>query len=211
MLAENPDDVHAGAANLRRQIDNIRAYGVTPVVAVNAFPGDLDSEKQAIMDIAESEGVRGAVCTHFTRGGKGAVDLAEAVMDACAEPTRFCYLYPDDLPLADKIDLVARRMYGADGIELSPTARRQLESYERCGFGSLPVCIAKTHLSLSADPGRMGVPTGWLLPVREIRASVGAGFIYPICGEMRTMPGLSSHPAAERIDIDEAGQVVGLS
>jgi formate--tetrahydrofolate ligase len=211
MLAENPDDVHAGAANLRRQIDNIRAYGVTPVVAVNAFPGDLDSEKQAIMDIAESEGVRGAVCTHFTRGGKGAVDLAEAVMDACAEPTRFCYLYPDDLPLADKIDLVARRMYGADGIELSPTARRQLESYERCGFGSLPVCIAKTHLSLSADPGRTGVPTGWLLPVREIRASVGAGFIYPICGEMRTMPGLSSHPAAERIDIDEAGQVVGLS
>jgi formate--tetrahydrofolate ligase len=211
MLAENPDDVHAGAANLRRQIDNIRAYGVTPVVAVNAFPGDFDSEKQATMDIAESEGVRGAVCTHFTRGGKGAVDLAEAVMDACAEPTRFCYLYPDDLPLADKIDLVARRMYGADGIELSPTARRQLESYERCGFGSLPVCIAKTHLSLSADPGRTGVPTGWLLPVREIRASVGAGFIYPICGEMRTMPGLSSHPAAERIDIDEAGQVVGLS
>jgi formate--tetrahydrofolate ligase len=211
MLVENPDDVHAGAANLRRQIDNIRAHGVTPVVAVNAFPGDFDSEKQAIMDIAESEGVRGAVCTHFTRGGKGAVDLAEAVMDACAEPTRFSYLYPDDLPLADKIDLVARRMYGADGIELSPTARHQLEKYERCGFGSLPVCIAKTHLSLSADPGRTGVPTGWLLPVREVRASVGAGFIYPICGEMRTMPGLSSHPAAERIDIDEAGQVVGLS
>jgi formate--tetrahydrofolate ligase len=211
MLAEDPDDVHAGAANLRRQISNIRAHGVTPVVAVNAFPGDFDSEKQAIVDIADSEGLRAAVCTHFTRGGKGAVELAEAVMDACAEPSRFCYLYPDDLPLAGKIETVARRMYGADGIELSPTARRQLDGYERCGFGALPVCIAKTHLSLSADPTRRGVPTGWRLPVREARASVGAGFIYAICGDMRTMPGLSSHPAAERIDIDEWGQVVGLS
>lgn len=211
MLAEDPDDVHAGAANLRRQISNIRAYGVTPVVAVNAFPGDFDSEKQAIVDIAGSEGVRAAVCTHFTRGGKGAVELAEAVMEACAEPSRFRYLYPDDLSLAGKIETVARRMYGADGIELSPTARRQLDGYERCGFGALPVCIAKTHLSLSADPTLRGAPMGWRLPVREARASVGAGFIYAICGDMRTMPGLSSHPAAERIDIDELGQVVGLS
>ncbi|MGH3517636.1 MAG: formate--tetrahydrofolate ligase [Haloechinothrix sp.] len=211
MLAENPDDVMAGAANLRRQIANIRAHGVTPVVAVNAFPSDFDSEKQAIVHIAAEEGVRASVSTHFAKGGKGAVELAEAVAEACAEPGRFSYLYPDDLPLADKIDTVARRMYGADGIELSPTARRQLEHHERCGFGSLPVCIAKTHLSLSADPARKGVPTGWRLPVREVRASIGAGFIYPICGDMRTMPGLSSHPAAERIDIDAAGEVVGLS
>ncbi|MGH3951582.1 MAG: formate--tetrahydrofolate ligase, partial [Pseudonocardiaceae bacterium] len=164
-----------------------------------------------IVDIAAEEGVRAAVSTHVAKGGKGAVELAEAVADACAEPGRFAFLYPDDLPLADKIDTVARRMYGADGIELSPTARRQLDTFEWCGFGTLPVCIAKTHLSLSADPSRKGVPTGWRLPVREVRASVGAGFIYPICGDMRTMPGLSSHPAAERIDIDEAGQVVGLS
>jgi formate--tetrahydrofolate ligase len=211
MLAENPDDVHAGAANLRRQIANIRAHGVTPVVAVNAFPDDFESEKQAILDVAADEGVRAAVATHFARGGKGAVELAEAVADACAEPGEFRFLYPDDLPLVDKIDTVARTMYGADGIELSRTAKRQLENYERCGFGHLPVCIAKTHLSLSADPSRKGVPTGWRLPVREVRASVGAGFVYPICGDMRTMPGLSSHPAAERIDIDEAGQVVGLS
>ncbi|MGH3466464.1 MAG: formate--tetrahydrofolate ligase, partial [Thermocrispum sp.] len=184
---------------------------VNPVVAVNAFPDDYDSEKQAILDVAAEEGARGTVSTHFTRGGKGAVELAEAVAEACAEPSEFRFLYPDDLPLVDKIDTVARRMYGADGIDLSSAARRQLETYERCGFGRLPVCIAKTHLSLSADPSRKGAPTGWRLPVREVRASVGAGFVYPICGDMPTMPGLSSHPAAERIDIDEAGQVVGLS
>ncbi|PXY22622.1 formate--tetrahydrofolate ligase [Prauserella muralis] len=211
MLAENPDDVYAGAANLRRQLANIRAHGITPVVAVNAFPSDFDSEKQAIVDIAAEEGARAAVSTHVAKGGKGAAELAEAVAEACAEPSEFRFLYPDELPLAEKIETVARRMYGADGIELSPQARRQLADYERCGFGRLPVCIAKTHLSLSADPSRKGAPTGWLLPVREVRASVGAGFIYPICGDMRTMPGLSSHPAAEHIDIDEAGQVVGLS
>ncbi|MQA60222.1 MAG: formate--tetrahydrofolate ligase [Actinophytocola sp.] len=211
MLAENPDDVFAGSGNLRQQIANIRAHGVTPVVAVNAFPSDFDSEKQAVLDIAAEEGVRAAVTSHVANGGKGAAELAEAVAEACAEPARFSFLYPDDLPLADKIDTVARRMYGADGIDLSPTARRQLDSYERCGFGSLPVCIAKTHLSLSDDPARKGVPTGWRLGVREVRASIGAGFIYPICGDMRTMPGLSSMPAAKHIDIDEAGQVVGLS
>ncbi|PRX51469.1 formate-tetrahydrofolate ligase [Prauserella shujinwangii] len=211
MLDESPDDVHAGAANLRRQIANIRAHGVTPVVAVNAFPTDFDSEKRAIADIAAGEGVRAAISNHVAAGGKGAAELAEAVAEACAEPARFGFLYPDDLPLDRKIETVARRMYGADGIDPSPAARRQLDSYERCGFGSLPVCIAKTHLSLSADPSRKGAPTGWLLPVREVRASVGAGFVYPICGDMRTMPGLSSHPAAEVIDIDESGQVVGLA
>src|SRR5690606_31311127 len=147
------------------------------------------------------EGVRAAVCTHFTEGGKGAVELAEAVAEACEEPSGFRFLYPDELPLRDKIETIAREMYGADGIEVSPTAGRQLDAYERLGFGTLPVCIAKTHLSLSADPALKGAPTGWKLPVREVRASVGAGFIYPICGEMRTMPGLSATPAAERIDI----------
>ncbi|WP_211232478.1 formate--tetrahydrofolate ligase [Thermocrispum municipale] len=211
MLAENPEDVYEGASNLRKQIANIRAHGVNPVVAVNAFPDDYESEKKAILEVAAEEGARATVASHYTRGGKGAVELAEAVAEACAEKTEFQFLYPDEMPLVEKISTVAKRMYGADGIELSPLAKRQLETYERCGFGSLPVCIAKTHLSLSADPSRKGAPTGWTLPVREVRASVGAGFVYPICGEMRTMPGLSSHPAAERIDIDEAGQVVGLS
>ncbi len=211
MLVENPFDVFAGAANLRRQIANIRRHGVVPVVAVNAFPTDHPSEHRAIMEIAEEEGVRVAISYHFTQGGKGAVELAEAVAEACTEPTDFHRLYADELPLVDKIDVIAREMYGADGLDLSPLAARQLEKYERAGFGGLPVCIAKTHLSLSADPSIKGAPTGWRLPVREVRASLGAGFIYPICGDMRTMPGLSSAPAAERIDIDEAGEIVGLS
>jgi formate--tetrahydrofolate ligase len=211
MLAENPDDVLAGAANLRRQIANIRRHGVTPVIAVNAFPSDHDSEHRAIMDVAAEEGVRVAISYHFTEGGKGAVELAEAVAEACAEPSSYHRLYPDELPLVDKIDVIAREMYGADGVDISPLAARQLDRYERAGFGSLPVCIAKTHLSLSADPSIKGAPTGWRLPVREVRASIGAGFIYPICGDMRTMPGLSSAPAAERIDIDDNGEIVGLS
>jgi formate--tetrahydrofolate ligase len=211
LLAEDPDDVLDGAANLRKQIANIRRHGVTPVVAVNSFPTDHPSERQAIVDVAAAEGVRAAVCTHFTEGGKGAVELAEAVAEACTEPGEFRYLYPDDLPLTEKIETVARKMYGADGLDVSPAAQRQLDDYQRLGFGDLPVCIAKTHLSLSADPARKGVPTGWRLPVREVRASVGAGFIYPICGTMRTMPGLSAAPAATRIDIDPAGQIIGLS
>ncbi|WP_298331214.1 formate--tetrahydrofolate ligase [Haloactinopolyspora sp.] len=211
MLEENPDDVLAGAENLRRQIAIVRRHGVTPVVAVNSFPSDYASERRAILDVATAEGVRAAVSTHFAEGGKGAVELAEAVIDACEAPSQFRLLYPDELSLVGKIETVAREVYGADGIDLSPEAARQLNTYERAGFGSLPVCIAKTHLSLSADPALKGAPTGWRLPVREVRASAGAGFVYPICGDMRTMPGLSSSPAAERIDIDDAGEVVGLS
>ncbi len=211
LRTENPDDVLAGADNLRRQIANIRLHGVTPVVAVNAFPTDFDSELAAIVDVAAGEGVRAAVSTHVAQGGKGAVELAEAVAEACAEPSEFRLLYDDDLPLIDKIDTVARKVYGADGVDVHPTAARQLDAHERHGLGNLPVCIAKTHLSLSADPSLKGAPTGWRLPVREVRASVGAGFIYPICGDMRTMPGLSSSPAAERIDIGDFGEVVGLS
>lgn len=211
MLAENPDDVLEGAANMRRQIANIRRHGVVPVIAVNAFPTDYESEHRAIMEIAAEEGVRVAISHHFTEGGKGAVELAEAVAEACVEPSNYHRLYPDELSLTDKIDTIAREMYGADGLDISPLAARQLERYERAGFGNLPVCIAKTHLSLSGDPAVKGAPTGWRLPVREVRASVGAGFIYPICGDMRTMPGLSSAPAAERIDIDDTGEIVGLS
>jgi len=211
MLAENPDDVHAGAANLRQQIANVRRHGVTPVIAVSAFPTDHASEHRAIMDVAAEEGVRATITHHFTEGGKGAAELAEAVAEACAEPSDYHRLYPDELPLADKIELIAREMYGADGVDISPLAARQLAKYEKAGHGSLPVCIAKTHLSLSDNPSIKGAPTGWRLPVREVRASIGAGFIYPICGDMRTMPGLSSSPAAEIIDIDENGEIVGLS
>ncbi|MCA1185983.1 MULTISPECIES: formate--tetrahydrofolate ligase [unclassified Saccharopolyspora] len=211
LLAENPDDVRAGADNLRKQIENIRLHGVSPVVAVNAFPTDHPSEHAAIREVAEAAGARVAVSSHFLDGGKGAKDLAEAVVEAAAEPNRFRLLYPDSADLRTKIETVARRVYGADGVSYAPAAERSLRDYEASGFGSLPVCIAKTHLSLSSDPKLLGAPTGWTLPVREVRASVGAGFVYPICGDVRTMPGLGSHPAAERIDIDEHGRVVGLS
>ncbi|MHA6618154.1 formate--tetrahydrofolate ligase [Pseudonocardia sp. DLS-67] len=211
LLAENPDDVHAGAANLRKQIENIRLHGVSPVVAINAFPDDHPSEHAAIAEIAASVGARSAVCTHFVDGGRGAADLAQAVAEAAEEPSDFRFLYPDEAPLREKIETIARRVYGADGVDYDLAAARQIDSYERNGFGDLPVCIAKTHLSISSDASLKGAPTGWRLPVREVRASVGAGFIYPICGDMRTMPGLGADPAAHRIDIDANGEIVNLS
>jgi formate--tetrahydrofolate ligase len=211
MVEENPDDVHAGAANLRKQVDNIRLHGVTPVVAINVFPTDHESEHDAIREVCDELGVRAALSTHFADGGKGATDLAEAVDEAADEPREFRLLYPDDASLREKIETIATKVYGADGVSYDLSASRQLDSYEKNGFGHLPVCIAKTHLSISSDPTLKGAPTGWTLPVREARASVGAGFVYPICGDMRTMPGLPSEPAATRIDIDEDGEIVGLS
>ena len=210
LLKESPDDVHAGADNLRKQIENIRVHGVSPVVAINAFPTDHDSEHEAIREIAEEMGVRVAVCNHFTEGGAGAVELAEAVAEAAEETTEFEFLYPDEASLREKVEAVATKVYGAKGVEYDIQAGAQIDSYEENGFGNLPVCIAKTHLSISSNPALMGAPKDWTLPVREVRASVGAGFIYPICGDMRTMPGLSAHPAAEKIDIDENGETVGL-
>jgi formate--tetrahydrofolate ligase len=156
-------------------------------------------------------GARVAVSHHHAEGGRGGAELAEVVAEAAEEHTEFEFLYPDDAPLREKIETIATRIYGAAHVEYDLTASRQLDSYERNGFGHLPVCVAKTHLSISSDPKLKGAPTGWVLPVREVRASVGAGFVYPICGDMRTMPGLASHPAAESIDIDEAGEIVGLS
>lgn len=211
LLAENPDEVHVGGANLRKQIENIKLHGVTPVVAINAFPTDHPSEWEAIAEIAASMGARSAVCQHFSQGGAGATELAEAVAEAADEPSRFEMLYPDDMALRDKIATVATKVYGADGVSYSPQANRQIDRYEAAGFGNLPVCIAKTHLSISSDASLKGAPTGWTLPVREVRASVGAGFIYPICGDMRTMPGLGSNPAAFSIDLDADGGIVGLS
>jgi formate--tetrahydrofolate ligase len=211
LLAENPDDVHAGGANLRKQIENIRIHGVSPVVAINAFPEDHESEHRAIMEIAEEMGAHVALANHFGKGGAGATELAEVVSDAAEEKSDFAFLYPDDASLRDKIDTVATKVYGADGVDYDFTAVKQLETYERAGFGHLPVCIAKTHLSISSDPALKGAPTGWRLPVREVRASVGAGFVYPICGNMMTMPGLGASPAALSIDLDENGEIVGLS
>jgi formate--tetrahydrofolate ligase len=210
MLEENPDEVRLGAANLLAHLGIVRRHGVTPVVAINAFAGDFPSEHAAIREIAASAGARSAVCTHFEQGGKGAVELAEAVVDAAEEPSEFRMLYEDGASLREKIEAVATEVYGAEGVDYDPVAARQLDTYESAGFGDLPVCIAKTHLSISSDPKLLGAPRGWRLPVRAARANVGAGFVYLISGDMRTMPGLSRHPAAENIDIDDDGNVVGL-
>jgi formate--tetrahydrofolate ligase len=211
MLEENPEEVQVGGANLRRQIENIRIHGVPPVIAINAFTSDHPSEHRAILEIAAELGVRAAVATHHADGGRGAAELAEAVAEAAEEPSEFRLLYPDSATLRQKIERIATAIYGADGVDYDALASQQLDRYEANGFGDLPVCIAKTHLSMSSDPKLKGAPTGWRLPVREVRASVGAGFVYPICGDMQTMPGLGSDPAAFHIDVDDDGEIVGLS
>jgi formate--tetrahydrofolate ligase len=211
MLEEHPEDVEAGAANLRAHIEIVRKFGVSPVVAINAFPGDHDSEHDVIRRVAAEAGVRCAVTRHVAEGGVGALDLAEVVAEAAYEPHEFRHLYDLGLPLVEKLETVAREIYGAGGVELSSAAAAGLRRFEELGYGRLPVVVAKTHLSLSSDPKLLGAPTGWTMPVREVRAAVGAGYVYAISGDMRTMPGLPKHPAAERIDLDENGEIVGLS
>ncbi len=211
LLAENPGDVAAGIPNLRKHIQIVQRFGVTPVVAINAFGTDFESEYDVIRSLCDKMGVRYAVSTHFADGGRGALELSRVVLDALEEPNHFEFLYTLDMSLSQKIETVAREIYGADGIDVSPAAAAALADYERLGFGTLPVVIAKTHLSITSDPTKLGAPTGWRLPVREVRAAVGAGYVYAICGDMRTMPGLARHPNAERIDIDETGTTVGLS
>ena len=211
MLEENPGEVRAGGVNLQRHIEIVRRFGVLPVVAINAFPTDFESEHDVIREIAEQAGARVAVTRHVAEGGAGALELAEVVAAVAEEPHDFDYLYDLDAPLVDKIETVARRVYGADGVDLSPGAAEQLRRFEVLGYGAFPVVIAKTHLSLSSDPTLLGAPTGWRMPVREVRAAAGAGYVYAISGEMRTMPGLSKHPVAERIDVDADGEIIGLS
>ncbi len=211
MLVENPDDVLEGGANLRKHIENVKKHGVSPVVCVNRFPTDHDSEVEAVFQIAKEAGVRCAESTHWMDGGAGATDLARMVVEAAEEPSDFHFLYELDQPIRAKIETIAKEIYGAGEVVYEPVAARQIRSYEKNGFGNLPICMAKTHLSLTADPKIKGAPSGFTIPIREVRASVGAGFIYPLVGQMRTMPGLPSHPAAEDVDIDlETGQVVGL-
>jgi formate--tetrahydrofolate ligase len=211
MLELNVGDVETGASNLRKQIENVRLHGVTPVVAINAFETDHPEEIEAVKRISVESGALGAaVSTHWADGGKGAIELAEMVIAAADEPSEFKFLYELDQPIKAKIGTIAQKIYGAASVEYATQADQQIKDYEANGFGGLPICMAKTHLSLSHDPTLKGAPSGFALPIREVRASVGAGFIYPICGDMRTMPALPEHPAAERVDIDESGNVVGL-
>ncbi|MDN5639736.1 MAG: formate--tetrahydrofolate ligase [Actinomycetia bacterium] len=210
LLAENPEDVRAGAPNLLKHLEIQRGFGISPVVAINAFPTDHPSEHAVIREIAEQAGARVAVHEGVARGGDGATELADAVAEACEQPHELVPTYAPEDSLTDKLDAVARKVYGADGLEIAPAAARQLARCEEQGYGDLPVVIAKTHLSLTADPTRKGAPTGWRLPVREVRLAAGAGYVYAICGTMRTMPGLSASPAAERIGLDADGAVHGL-
>jgi formate--tetrahydrofolate ligase len=211
MLEKNVADVEAGASNLIKQIENIKIHGVTPVVAINAFESDHAEEIEAVKRISTEAGALGAaVSTHFVNGGAGAIELAELVVEAAEKPNEFKFLYELDQTIKSKIDAIATKIYGAEAVSYTTKAEQQIRDYEANGFGGLPICMAKTHLSLSHDPLLKGAPRNFTLPIREVRASVGAGFIYPICGDMRTMPALPEHPAAEKIDIDENGNVVGL-
>jgi len=211
LLDESPDDVRSGLPNLRRHIEIIQRFGIAPVVAINAFPTDFDSEHAVISQLCDELGVRCAVTSHVADGGLGALELAQVVTEAAEQPGDFRFLYPLEMPLTDKIETIAREVYGADGIDVSPAAAKALAEYERLGFGGLPVVIAKTHLSISSNPSLKGAPTGWRLPVREVRAAVGAGYVYAICGDMRTMPGLPKSPNAARIDLTQDGLITGLS
>jgi formyltetrahydrofolate synthetase len=208
---ENLPFLEKGLCNLGAHIRNARKFGIPVVVAVNAFHTDTEAELQRIREYAIEQGAEDSVVTtHWADGGRGAGKLAEAVVAACEKPSSFDFLYPLDWTIKQKIEKIAIDIYGADGVFYEPLAERQIESYERAGFGNLPICMAKTHLSLSHDPTLKGEPTGFTLPVREARASVGAGFIYPLIGTMSTMPGLATRPAFMDIDVDENGEIVGL-
>ena len=210
---ENLDLVEKGCSNLLRLIGNARAFGLPVVVAINRFKDDTDAEVALVRKIAQAAGAEDAVVSnHWAEGGKGAVNLAEAVVAACAKPHEFKFLYPLDLSIKQKIEAIVTKVYGGAGVEYSPEAEKKIELYTKQGFDKLPICMAKTHLSLSHDPNLKGAPTGFTVPVRDIRASVGAGFLYPLLGTMSTMPGLSTRPGYFDIDIDvKSGKIIGLS
>ncbi len=209
--AENVAAVEKGCANLGRHIENVRRFGVPAVVAINHFGTDTEAEIAGVQAYAAAQGSEAVLCRHWAEGSKGVVALAERVV-ALAESgeARFAPLYPDDMPLLQKIETIATQIYRADGVQADGKIRQQLGEWEAAGYGSLPVCMAKTQYSFTTDPNRRGAPTGFEVPVREVRLAAGAGFVVAICGEIMTMPGLPSAPAAETIRIDEEGRIAGL-
>jgi len=203
--------VEAGSANLARHVGIVREFGINPVVAVNRFPGDVVDELEIVRRIALENGAFACEMNDaFAQGGKGAAALAEAVVAAADEPSTFDYVYPLDAPIEKKIEAIATRVYGADGILLAKPARDKIEEFTKGGLGHLPICMAKTHLSLSHDPTLTNAPRGFTVPVRDLRAYTGAGWIVALCGDMQTMPGYGANPAAVNIDIDSEGRTVGL-
>jgi formyltetrahydrofolate synthetase len=210
---ENLDLLEKGCSNLVRHIGNARNFGIPVVVAVNQFKDDTPAEMELVRKISKAAGAEDAVVSnHWAKGGAGAVELAHAVVSACQKPSHFKFLYPLDISIKDKIETIVREMYGGAGVEYSPEAEKKIEVYTRQGFDKIPMCMAKTHLSISHDPNLKGAPSGFTVPVRDIRASVGAGFLYPLLGTMATMPGLSTRPGYYDIDLDtETGRIIGLS
>jgi formyltetrahydrofolate synthetase len=203
--------IAAGSANMIRHLATIREFGLNAVVAVNRFPADTDEEIEQIRRIALANGAFAAEANEaVVRGGEGAAALAEAVIAATEQPSTFAPVYPLDDSIERKIEAIATRVYGADGILLQPAARKKIEEYERVGFDKLPICMAKTHLSLSHDPTLANAPTGFTVTVRDIRAYTGAGWLVALCGDMQTMPGYGKTPAAMNVDIDDEGRTVGL-
>jgi len=211
LQTEDLESLAEGIVNLEKHIENMKKFGVPVVVAVNHFPTDTENEHDFIKQRALDAGADFAV-THKVHadGGPGGAELAQAVVEACELPKEFKLLYPDDASIKEKIETIATEIYGADGVDYLPAAEAKIKLYTDLGYSNLPMCMAKTHLSLSHDPTLKGRPTGWRLPIRDIRASIGAGFLYPLCGDMRTMPGLPKVPAGDSIDLDENGNVVGL-
>jgi methylenetetrahydrofolate dehydrogenase (NADP+)/methenyltetrahydrofolate cyclohydrolase/formyltetrahydrofolate synthetase len=209
---ENLELLEKGLPNLGVHITNARRFGIPVVVAVNGFKDDTQAEWDMVREYALAHDAEDSVVTtHWANGGDGAAALAEAVVAACEKPSDFEFLYPLDWPIKRKIEHIAKEIYGADEVSYDDLAEQQIANYEKAGFGNLHICMAKTHLSLSHDPTLKGVPKGFTVPVREVRASVGAGFIYPLIGRMSTMPGLATYPAFMDIDIDtETGQIEGL-
>lgn len=208
---ENLGLLEAGMPNLLRHIENAHKYGVPVVVAINAFKYDTQNEIEMLKRLVEESGSVAVQATHWMNGGAGATDLADAVMDAAKKTTNFQFLYPLDLPIKQKIETIAREIYRADGVDYTPEAEERIDLYTRNGFGNLPICMAKTHLSFTADAAVKGAPTGFRIPIRDIRASVGAGFLYPLVGTMRTMPGLPTRPVFYDVDLDlNTGKVMGL-
>ncbi len=211
-VEENLDLLHQGLPNLLHHIRIACKFGIPVVVAVNGFATDSPAELELVRQASLESGAEDAVvCQNWALGGEGAVDLGRAVMRVCERPSDFRYLYELDAPIQQKIEIIAREIYGADGVDYSPEAEASIAAFTRLGYDRLPICMAKTHLSLSHDPALKGAPTGFRIPVRDIRASVGAGFLYPLLGQMATMPGLPTRPGFYDVDIDlETGRIVGL-
>ncbi len=208
---ENVEAVEKGCENLEKHIENVLLHGVPVIVAINHFDSDTDAEIETIRKRAIAAGAEDAVVSEvWAKGSEGGVDLAEAVVRAAEKPSEFRFLYPLEASIKEKIETIATKVYGADGVDYQPLAEEKIQLYTRLGYDKLPLCMAKTHLSLSHDPKLMGRPRGYRVPVRDVCASVGAGFLYPLLGEMRTMPGLPAVPAGTKVDIDEKGNVVGL-